>query len=80
MLQQNLHADQHQDDAACNLRLFLVAVSEEIADIDAADGDTKRGENDDRNRLPDRLIQKCECNSDRKCIGTGSHRQHKHLF
>ena len=52
MLQQNLHADQHQDNTSSKFCLFLIAVSKKIANIDAADGDTKRGKTDDRDCLP----------------------------
>ena len=80
MLEQHLHADKNQHDAAGDLRGLLPPRAERAADIQAGGGEQAGGDADDDHRQPDVERHEREAHADRECVDAAGHGERQHVL
>ena len=79
MLEQHLHADKNQHDAAGDLRGLLPPRAERAADIQAGRGEQAGGDADDDHRKPDVERHECEAHADGERVDAAGHGERQHV-
>lgn len=79
MLEQHLHADKNQHDAAGDLRGLLPPRAERAADIQAGRGEQAGGDADDDRRKPDVERHECEAHADGEGVDAAGHGERQHV-
>ncbi len=75
MLDQNLHAHQHETDTADEDRLGFISEAEYVAHFHACGGETEGGDSDESGGREDVHVQECEGDTHGQCVDAGGHGQ-----
>lgn len=79
MIEQYFHPHNHQDQPACKLGFGLIPGAEDIADLDADDGEDKGGGADEGDGRNDAYLQEGEGDADGQRIDAGGDGKQNHI-